>query len=79
MPELPAFYSDPSDLLSISELSARLKVRPSWIYSQTRRSCRGRSFPIHRVGKHLRFSWASVCEWLSEEQRGAQKKVRRGH
>lgn len=53
----------PSDILTPAELSARLKVKQSWIYEQMRAG-RTNSLPTLRAGRLLRFSWTAVCEWL---------------
>jgi predicted DNA-binding transcriptional regulator AlpA len=56
----------PEDILTVEELATRLKMRPSWVYEQTRR--RGRKtktpMPVMRPGKFLRFSWSAVCAWM---------------
>jgi hypothetical protein len=64
-PASPAL--DPSDLLTVDELAERLKVPRSWVFEQTRERARVRSespLPHIHLGKYLRFSWTSVCEWM---------------
>ena len=61
---------NPQDILTPEELAARLKVRRSWIYEQMRH-IGPRTIPHFKVGRHLRFSWAAVCEWLSSNARGS--------
>ena len=63
-------WLDPSDLLTPVELAARLKVRQSWVFEQTRQRAAVRSkspLPCIRLGKYLRFSWVQVCEWLAQK------------
>jgi excisionase family DNA binding protein len=60
---------EPSDLLTPEELAARLKVSKSWVFEQTRQRAKVRNkmpLPCIRLGKHLRFSWAQVCEWMAQ-------------
>jgi hypothetical protein len=53
-----------SDILTPTELSARLKVKPGWIYEQMRPNRSTNPLPALRAGRLLRFSWTAVCEWL---------------
>jgi len=64
----PAYYANPQDLLSVKQLAERLHVKPSWVYSQTKRSSRS-GFPFIQSEKTLFFSWAGVCQWLQERER----------
>jgi predicted DNA-binding transcriptional regulator AlpA len=67
---------NPADILTVPELAARLKVRPTWVYEHLRE--RGENpLPTIRVGKYLRFSWPVVCAWLQSRQTGAPKNVAR--
>lgn len=54
------------ELLTIDELSQRLKVPPSWIYDKTRRKGPG-TIPAVRVGKYLRFNLGSVLDWCQKK------------
>ena len=54
-------------LITIDELSSKLKVPKSWVYSRTREIGPG-SIPTIRVGKYLRFVESEVMEWLKERQ-----------
>jgi excisionase family DNA binding protein len=55
------------ELITISELSQKLKVPVSWLYSRTRERGEG-TIPIVRVGKYLRFNYEDVTAWLQEKQ-----------
>jgi predicted DNA-binding transcriptional regulator AlpA len=58
---------NPTDILTVPELAARLKVRPTWVYEHLRARDEN-PLPVIRVGKYLRFSWVSVCAWLQSRQ-----------
>ncbi len=55
------------NLLTVDDLAKQLKVKPSWIYGETRKTGQG-SIPRIRVGKYLRFSLEEVMTWLKERQ-----------
>ena len=55
------------ELITISELSQKLKVPVSWLYSRTRERGEG-TIPLVRVGKYLRFNYEDVTAWLQEKQ-----------
>ena len=57
------------ELLTVEELASKLKVAPSWIYSQTRRRTRNR-LPGFRLGKYWRFRESEVLRWLEEQRSG---------
>ena len=54
------------ELLTISELSQKLKVAVSWLYSRTREKGEN-TIPVIRVGKYLRFSFEEVEKWLKRK------------
>ena len=57
------------ELITISELSQKLKVPVSWIYTRTRQ--RGENpIPVTKVGKYLRFNYDEVTDWLQGKQNG---------
>ena len=62
----------PEDILTVEELSRRLKVGKAWVYekSRARGQFDGESLPVLRVGKYLRFSWPDVCAWLRRNGSG---------
>ena len=45
-------------LLDVSELAARLGLRPSWVYAHAG------ELGAYRLGKYLRFDWQRVTERL---------------
>lgn len=45
-------------LLTVDELAARLRVKPSWVYTHAD------DLGGYRLGKYLRFSWDRVIERL---------------
>ena len=56
------------DLLTPQELAAWLKVKPSWVFEQTRQRAKTRNknpLPCLRLGKYVRFSRSQVADWLS--------------
>lgn len=55
------------DLLTVQELATKLKVKPSWIYGETRKTG-PEAIPRIRVGKYLRFSMENVMTWLKAHQ-----------
>ena len=55
--------SESDDLLTLDELAALLKVKPSWIYGETCKAERSK-IPFVKVGKHLRFQKKQVFESL---------------
>jgi predicted DNA-binding transcriptional regulator AlpA len=61
---------DPSQILTLSELAARLKVSERWVYEKSRRRCQN-PLPCIRIGRYLRFDWNSVSAWLRQQERAA--------
>lgn len=64
---------DKSNLETIEEMAARLRVHQSWIYRQTKRHGPG-SIPRLKVGKYLRFNPEAVMEWITKQDDGRRKK-----
>lgn len=58
------------ELLTITELSQKLKVPESWVYDKTRRKGPD-TIPTVRVGKYLRFDLGSVLTWC--EKKGTER------
>jgi predicted DNA-binding transcriptional regulator AlpA len=58
------------DLLTVQELATKLKVQPSWVYGETRKTGPG-TLPRVRVGKYLRFFLPEVLTWLRDQQKEA--------
>jgi predicted DNA-binding transcriptional regulator AlpA len=61
---------DPSQILNLDEVAARLKVSRRWVYEKSRRRCLN-PLPVIRIGRYLRFDWMSVSAWLRQQQRAA--------
>ena len=57
------------ELLTVAEVSAKMRVPISWVYERTRRHGAGQ-IPHYKLGKYLRFDLAEVSAWLSTMQRG---------
>ena len=58
---------DNQELLTVQELAEKLKVKPSWVYGQTRKTGKD-CLPRLMVGKYLRFNLALVLNWLRDRQ-----------
>ena len=52
-----------SNLLSINELSEKLNLPVSWIYSRTRIN----EIPHYKIGKYVRFNESEVWDWLKKQ------------
>jgi hypothetical protein len=50
-------------ILDIDDLAGELRIKKSWLYSQTRLKGAD-TIPVVRVGKYLRFFKSQVLEWL---------------
>jgi predicted DNA-binding transcriptional regulator AlpA len=61
---------DPQHILTLEEISARLKVSERWVYEKTRRRC-SNPLPCIRIGRFLRFDWLDVSTWLNSQKRTA--------
>jgi predicted DNA-binding transcriptional regulator AlpA len=64
---LPALLIDPAQILTLAEISARLKVSQRWTYEKTRRRCQN-PLPCIRIGRYLRFDWLDVSAWLNSRK-----------
>ena len=60
------------DLLTIDEMSQRLKVPKSWLYSRTRQAGPD-AIPRIKVGKYLRFEIQAVMDWLRKQNAGEEE------
>jgi len=60
------------ELLTVQELAAKLKVPVSWVYHKSREKGPD-SIPAVRAGRHLRFFYPEVIDWLRglQDRRGA--------
>ena len=57
------------ELLTIEEMSAKLKVKPSWLYFRTMQTGNN-SIPRVKIGKYLRFNPGAVMEWIESQYNG---------
>jgi predicted DNA-binding transcriptional regulator AlpA len=61
------------ELLTIEEMSAKLKVKPSWLNFRTMQTGNN-SIPRVKIGKYLRFSPGAVMEWIEAQYNGEAEK-----
>jgi predicted DNA-binding transcriptional regulator AlpA len=54
---------DPSQILTLDEIAARLKTSKRWVYEKSRKRCLD-PLPTIRIGRYLRFNWIDVSIWL---------------
>lgn len=52
------------DVLTIDEVARRLEIPKKTLYNWRYKGIGPRS---HRVGKHLRYRWSDVLEWLDHQ------------
>jgi excisionase family DNA binding protein len=57
--------TEQNELITISDLSQKLKVPVSWLYSRTREKG-ANTIPVVKVGKYLRFNYETVRQWLKQ-------------
>ena len=55
------------ELFTVDELSEKLKVPKSWVYSRTRETGPG-TIPKIKAGKYIRFNLRAVLGWLKDQQ-----------
>jgi excisionase family DNA binding protein len=60
------------ELLTINEMAARLKVKPSWLYFRTMQTDSD-AIPRIRIGKYIRFNPDAVMEWIQKQYGEANK------
>ena len=65
----------PTEILTLEELSLRLKVKPSWVYAQTRAGG-PQSLPFIKVGQQLRFRWSAIEALLESRTHGGPAPAR---
>lgn len=56
--------TDASDVISVDEVARRLDIPKSTLYGWRYQGTGPRS---HRLGKHLRYRWSDVLEWLDNQ------------
>ncbi len=54
----------PSDVLTIDELAAYLKISKSTLYKLVREG----KIPSQKIGKHWRFRKGAIDQWLEEKK-----------
>jgi len=55
-----------TELLTIDEMAALLKVHRSWLYSRTKETGAG-SIPRMKIGKYLRFDKKATLAWIRQK------------
>jgi excisionase family DNA binding protein len=60
-----------SGLLTLEEMAAYLKVKPSWIYRKTMKKDAD-PIPHLKFGKYLRFDHQAVMNWILKQQNKEQ-------
>ncbi len=61
------------ELMTVSEVSALLRVPPSWIYARTCEDNHvGERLPHLKLGRHLRFRRGEVLAWVEGHHRGSK-------
>lgn len=68
--------NDLNELLTVEELAAVLKVRPSWIYEHTRSRRRAERLPYIKIGKYIRFDPQAVRAFLARQSRATDRSIR---
>ena len=56
------------NLITVDELSERLKVPKSWVYRKSMEKGPS-SIPVVKVGKYIRFDPKKVSSWLEDRQK----------
>ncbi len=51
------------ELLTVQEIAARLRVKPSWVYTHAD------SLGAYRLGKYVRFSWSIKLSRMGEARK----------
>ena len=57
---------DNQELLTVEELAALLKLKPSWIYFRTMQTGKD-AIPRVKIGKYLRFIESDVKKWCEKQ------------
>jgi excisionase family DNA binding protein len=66
--ESHASLTDVDDLLTVEEVAALLKVKPSWVYERIR-ARRGDKLPHVKLGHYLRFERPAVEEFVRRQRK----------
>jgi hypothetical protein len=62
-----------ADIMTAEQVAHRLQVTRAFIFEKTRSRC-PKPIPAIRIGKYLRFNWASVAAWLAKQEGTATQK-----
>lgn len=62
-------------LLTPEEVSERLGVPTSWVYS----AARAGQLPSIKLGAYRRFRWEAVVDWLEQQETGGAPRAGRKH
>jgi excisionase family DNA binding protein len=65
----PSPSSDADDLLTVEEVAAMLKVKPSWVYQRIRPRRGGAILPHVKLGHYLRFERQAVEEYVRRQRK----------
>ena len=63
------------EILTPQQVAERLRVKPSWVYEQTRNRSGVRNsdpLPHIKMGLYLRFDWRDVLAWLERQKQHAE-------
>ena len=74
--DVPLIGAGPIEILTPQQLAARLQVKPSWVYEQTRNRSGVRNpdpLPHIKMGLYLRFDWRDVVAWLERQKQHAER------
>lgn len=64
---------DSNELLTITEVSALLRVRPAWIYARTcPQSAKDDRIPFLKFGRLLRFRRSEIEKWVEGQHSSAK-------
>ncbi len=61
----PRVFDVRDDVVSVDEVARRLDVPKKTLYNWRYKGIGPRS---HRIGKHLRYRWSDVLEWLDAHE-----------
>ena len=75
IPDASVSGGAPIEILTPQQLAARLRVKPSWVYEQTRSRSGTRNpdpLPHTKMGLYLRFDWRDVLAWLERQKQHSE-------
>jgi excisionase family DNA binding protein len=65
---MPDSHEVVEDLLTVEDVAALLKVKPSWVYERIR-SRKGEKLPHVKLGHYVRFERAAVEEFIERQRK----------